>query len=56
MCDAQKTSVLKLPINDDGGGSENVAEKKNSSLQNVSRLFGPAQFVKCRRSFLELNT
>ena len=42
--------------NDDDDGSENVAKNMNlRSNQTESHLFGPAQYVKCRRLFLELN-
>ena len=39
---------------DDDDGSENVAKKMNFRSFKVN-LFGPAQYVKCRRLFLELN-
>ena len=43
--------------NDDDDGSENVAKKnKFASFQTLPRLFEPAQFVKCRRYLLELNS
>ena len=38
---------------DDDDGSENVG-KKNEFAFFLSRLFGPAQYVKCRRLLLEL--
>ena len=42
---------------DDDHGSENVGKKVNlRSFKLTSRLFGPAQYVKCRRLFLELNS
>ena len=40
---------------DDHDGSENVG-KKNEFEFFLSRLFEPAQYVKCRRLFLELNS
>ena len=41
--------------NDDG--SENVGKKMNFAFfQTSSRLFGPAQYVKSKRLFLELNS
>ena len=54
-CDAQKRRFLNSLSTTTAEGVK-TSPKKNASLQNVSRLFGPAQFVKCRRSFLELNT
>ena len=42
--------------NDDDDGSEKVAKKNYFAFfQTLSRLFGPTQYVKCRRRFLELN-
>ena len=41
----------------DDGGSENVGKKSEFAFfQTLSRQFGPAQYVKCRRLFLELNS
>ena len=40
---------------DDHDGSENVG-KKNEFEFFLSRLFEPAQYVKCRRLLLELNS
>ena len=43
--------------NDDGDGSENITLKNEfASFHTFSRLFGTAQFVKCRRLFLELSS
>ena len=39
---------------DDDDGNENVAKKM--IFQTYSRLFGPAQNVKCRRLLMELNS
>ena len=43
---------------DDDDGSENVDKKTDefAFFQTYSRLFGPAQYAKCRRLFLELNS
>ena len=41
---------------DDDDGSKNVAKKMNLRSFNLIRLFGPAQYVKCRRLFLQLNS
>ena len=42
---------------DDDDGGEDVGYKNEFALfQSWSRLFGPAQYVKCRRLFLELNS
>ena len=42
---------------DDDDGSGNVGKKVNlRSFKLTSGLFGPAQYVKCRRLFLELNS
>ena len=42
---------------DDHDGSEKVGKKMNlrSFKLNHVTLFGPAQYVKCKRLFLELN-
>ena len=49
--------LLETLSNDDDDGSENVAKKiEFVFFQTYSRLFGPAQYVKCRRLFLELNS
>ena len=40
--------------NDNNDGSENVTKKMNLRSFKLN-LFGPAQYVKCRRPFLELN-
>ena len=43
--------------NDDDEGSENVAKKNEFAFfRTQSRLFGPTQYVKCRRLFMELNS
>ena len=43
--------------NDDDYGSKNITRKMDFvPFQTLSRLFGIAQFVKCRRLFLELNS
>ena len=40
----------------DDDGSENVGEKNDFAFfQTYTRLFGPSQYVKCGRLFLELN-
>ena len=42
---------------DDDDGNENVGEKNDFAFfQTYTRLFGPSQYVKCRRLFLELNS
>ena len=40
---------------DDDDGSENVGKKMNLRSFKLNRVFGPAQYVKCRLLFLELN-
>ena len=46
--------------NDDDDGSENITKTTNlhpfKLQRTLSRLFGTARFVKCRRLFLELNS
>ena len=41
--------------NDHNDSSENVAQKMNLRPFKLYHVFGPSQFVKCRRFFLELN-
>ena len=42
--------------NDDDDSSGNITKNEFASFQTSSRLFGTAQFVKCTRLFLELNS
>ena len=55
------SSYLKnRELSNDGDGSENVAKKLNlPHFKTLSRLFGAAkfaEFVKCRRFLLEMNS
>ena len=47
--------VLGTLSNDDDDGCENITKNEFASFQTLLRLFGTAQFLKCRRLFLELN-
>ena len=59
-CRYLKNRELSNDDNDDDDGSENVAKKLNlPHFKMLSRLFGAAkfaEFVKCRRFLLEMNS
>ena len=59
-CRYLKNRELSNDDNDDDDGSENVAKKLNlPHFKMLSRLFGAAkfaEFVKCRRFLLEVNS
>ena len=55
-----KTKDLQMSVaqgslsNDNDNGSENVNKNEFTSFQTLLHLFGSAQFVRCKRLFLEL--